>query len=327
MISVIVGQNARLVTAIASFGLVLGLWLAVVLIWRIKKTKHTVRVQKRLGLVKELPTRVLRLWHGAQESTVRVPGLPTRLGPLKRLDNLRKDAGWKIPASSLLPAVTATSGLVFVIVLAISNHLLAGVAGFVSTLLVAWAYLKHCVAKRMELFDQQFTDALDLARRSLRAGHPLIGALQLVAEEIEEPVGPIFDSICQQQMMGISLEEAIHAVGTSSSNEDMKLFSASLAMQMRSGGDMAHLMERLAAVIRERIRLNHRVRILTAQTQFGKRILVALPFVLLVVLSVLNPKYIDPLFTSGPGQIMLAFAGISVLLGMWVMNRMAVLKY
>jgi len=327
MMSVMVGQGVRLMTAIASFGLVLGIWLAMVIVWRMKRAKHASRVHKRLGLIAETPTRVLRLWLGAKESTIRVPGLPSRLGPLKRLDNLRKDAGWKIPASSLLPSIVATAALVFVIVLAITEHVIAGAAGFVSTLLIAWAYLKHCVAKHMELFDQQFTDALDLARRSLRAGHPLVGALQLVAEEIEDPVGGIFDGICQQQMMGVSLEDAIHAVGASSSNEDMKLFSASLAMQMRSGGDMAHLMERLAAVIRDRIRLNHRVRILTAQTQFGKRILVALPFVLLVVLSVLNPKYIDPLFTSGPGQILMVFGGVSVMLGMWVMNRMAVLKY
>jgi len=186
---------------------------------------------------------------------------------------------------------------------------------------------RSCISKRTELFDQQFIDALDLACRSLRAGHPLVGALQLVAEEIGDPVGSIFDSICQQQTMGLSLEMAIHAAGKASSNEDMKLFAASLAMQMRSGGNLAHMMERLATVIRDRMRLNRRVRILTAQTQFGKRILIALPFVLMVVLSILNPKYIDPLFSTSTGQIMLSCGGISVLLGMWVMNRMAVLKY
>jgi tight adherence protein B len=327
MIAGISTEGIRVIMGLASFGLVLGIWLAVVLVWQLKRSRHSDRVQERLGLVEEPRTRVLRLWHGAEENTVRVPGLPSRAGPLKRLDNLRKDAGWKIPASSLLPSVFATAGLVFVILLAVTAHVLAGVAGFVTTLLITWTYLKHCVSKRVELFNQQFIDALDLARRSLRAGHPLIGALQLVAEEIDDPVGSIFDSICQQQMMGMRLEDAIQAVGNASSNEDMKLFAASLSMQIHSGGNLANMMERLAMVIRERVRLNHRVRILVAQTQFGKRILVALPFVLLVVLSVLNPKYIDPLFSTGVGQILLCCGGISVLLGMWVMNRMAILRY
>jgi len=323
-------EVGRLIMALASFGLFMGVWLAVLLLWRLHQARQSSRVQERLGLIEETPkgrTRVLRLWHGAKETTIRVSSLPSRPGPVKRLDQLRKEAGWKTPVGLLLPPVFATAGLIFIILLAITAHVLAGVAGFVATLLITWTYLKRCVSKRQGLFDQQFTDALDLARRSLQAGHPLVGSLQLVAEEIDDPVGPIFDSICMQQTMGLSLEEAIQAVGNASSNEDMKLFAASLSMQMRSGGNLAHMMERLATVIRDRIRLNRRVRILTAQTQFGKQILVALPFVLLVVLSVLNPKYIDPLFSTGIGQILLGCGAISVLLGMWMMNRMAVLKY
>ena len=330
MVAVISVEGIQLIVGLASFGLVMGVWVGVLLIWRLHQARQSGRVQERLGLIKDSPqelTRVLRLWHDAKETTIRVPGLPSKAGLFKRLDDLRKEAGWKIPAPLLIPPIFATAGLIFVILLAITSHWLAGVAGFVSSLIITWTYLNHCIVKRVGLFDQQFTDALDLACRSLRAGHPLVGALQLVAEEIGDPVGSIFDSICQQQTMGLSLEQAIHAAGKASSNEDMKLFAASLAMQMRSGGNLAHMMERLAMVIRDRMRLSRRVRILTAQTQFGKRILIVLPFVLLVVLSVLNPKYIDPLFSTGTGQLLLSFGGISVLLGMWVMNRMAILRY
>jgi tight adherence protein B len=330
MTAVVSIEGARLLMSLAAFGLVMGLWVAIILVWRLRQAKKTDKVHERLGLLEDSldqRTRVLRLWRGATENTIRVPGLVTRGGPLKRLDHLRTEAGWKTPIGLLIPPIFTTAALIFIVLLAMTGHVLAGAAGFIATLLIIWTYLKQCVAKRMEVFDQQFTDALDLAHRSLRAGHPLIGALQLVAEEIGDPVGPVFESICMQQTMGLSLEDAIQAVGNASSNEDMKLFAASLSMQMRSGGNLAHMMERLASVIRDRIRLNRRVRILTAQTQLGKRILVALPFVLLVVLSVLNPKYIDPLFSTGTGQILLCLGGVSVLLGMWMMNRMAVLKY
>jgi tight adherence protein B len=330
MIVAVMIEGMRLVMALAAFGLVMGIWLGVIIIWRLRQAKHSDRVQERLGLLENLTDqgmRVLRLWHGAKETTIRVPGIPSRGGPLKQLDHLCNEAGWNVPAALLLPPVFATAGMIFIVLVGFTGHMLAGMAGFVTTLLFAWAYLKQRICKRVERFDQQFTDALDLAHRSLRAGHPLVGALHLVAEEIGEPVGPVFESICMQQTMGLSLEDAIQAVGNASSNEDMKLFAASLSMQMRSGGNLAHMMERLSSVIRDRIRLNRRVRILTAQTQLGKRILIALPFVLLVVLSVLNPKYIDPLFSTGTGQTLLCGGGVSILLGMWMMNRMAVLKY
>jgi tight adherence protein B len=330
MIMIISIEGIRLIIALASFGLVMGVWLAAIILWRLYKTRQSDRVQERLGLIEkssEERMRVLRLWSGAKESIMHVPGLPARMGPLKRLDHLRKEAGWKTPVGLLIPPVLATAGLLFIILLAITAHILAGAAAFIATVLIVWIYLKHCISKRKGLFDEQFIDALDLARRSLKAGHPLIGALQLVAEEIDEPVGTIFDSICLQQTMGLSLDDAIQAVGNASSNEDMKLFAASLSMQMRSGGNLSQMMERLATVIRSRIRLSRRVRVLTAQTQLGKQILIALPFVLLVVLSFLSPKYMDPMFSTGAGQLLLCAGGVSILMGAWMMNRMVNIKY
>lgn len=323
-------EITHLIIAIAAFGLTLGIWLAILIVWRIRKNRDTERVEERLGVIQcddSDNKRVIRLWHDSKEATLLVPKAPKKVNFLKQLDDLVKEAGWKIPVAVLLPAVIASSVLICVFIFAITGHPLASLAGLIATLIIAWAHLKKAVSKQRECFDQQFTDALDLACRSLRAGHPLMGAFQLVAEEIDAPVGPLFDKICQQQMMGLSLEEAIVAVSRTSSCEDMKLFAASLSMQVRSGGNLAQMMERLALVIRDRMRLGRRVRVLTAQTQFGKRILIALPFVLMVVLSIVNPKYIEPLYSTTTGQIMLAVGGCSVLLGMWSMNKIAVLKY
>jgi tight adherence protein B len=80
-------------------------------------------------------------------------------------------------------------------------------------------------------------------------------------------------------------------------------------------------------VIRDRMRVTRRARVLTAQTQFSKRVLLALPIVLFAVLIVINPHYMEPLFTSDFGRVLLSIAGINLLLGTWVMNRLAVIRF
>ena len=126
--------------------------------------------------------------------------------------------------------------------------------------------------------------------------------------------------------MGRSIEEAIRAAADRSASEDLKLLATSVSIQVRSGGNLAEMIDRLADVIRERIRLNRRMRVLTAQTQFSKRILVALPLVLFVVVNIINPDYIEPMYSTTNGQILLAIAGAGIMAGSWVMNKMATLN-
>jgi len=327
MIPIALTDMIHIVAAVAVFGLVLAFWIAGIVLWRVHRSKRAKRFQERFGLSEEGPSRVLRLWHEGKEETLAVPGLPQRLGLIRRFEALCKDAGWSVPPSVLIPALGGAAILVFMLLLVVSGHLLAGACGAVATLALFWAYLKRSIGQRIALFDVQLVEALELASRSLRAGHPLSGSFHLVSEEIEDPVGSLFGEVCQQQEMGITLEQALRDVAAKCSSEDIKLFATCVAMQMRSGGNLADVMERLSQVIRDRMRLNRRVRVLTAQTQFSKRVLVALPLVLFALLNVMNPKYVAPLYDTTTGQIMLAAAGVSILMGMWMMNRMIVLDY
>ncbi|MCH8153024.1 MAG: hypothetical protein IH830_11720 [Planctomycetes bacterium] len=96
---------------------------------------------------------------------------------------------------------------------------------------------------------------------------------------------------------------------------------------MRTGGNLADLMDRLAVVVRDRIRLGRRMRILTAQTQMSKRVLIVLPFIIFILFNILNPDYMAPLYTTNVGNFLLAISALGLAIGAWVMNRMAVLKY
>jgi tight adherence protein B len=140
-------------------------------------------------------------------------------------------------------------------------------------------------------------------------------------------VSTVFAEIIQQQQLGKSLEESIRATAAKSHSDDLKLFAASTIVQLRSGGNLADMMDRLVAVIRDRIRLQRRVRVLTAQTQFSKRILIGMPFVLIAMLFVLKPDYLSPLTETHTGRILVATAAVFLVVGSYVMNKIAVLKY
>src|ERR1043165_2227365 len=106
---------------------------------------------------------------------------------------------------------------------------------------------------------------------------------------MREPISLVFSDICQRHGMGADLEEVLRDAGDQSASSDMKLFATSVAIQIRTGGNLADLMERLAFGTRDRMRLHRRVRVLPAQTQMSKRVLLGLPFIMFVLLNVLTP--------------------------------------
>ena len=169
-------------------------------------------------------------------------------------------------------------------------------------------------------------DAMQLAARSLRAGFPLIGAFELVSQEVDPPLGATFARICQAQSMGESLADALRQAAQDNPSPDLKLFVTSVLIHLRTGGNLADMMDRLAEVIRDRIRLSRRVRVLTAQTQFSKRVLAALPLIMFVVLNLINPRYVEPLYATGVGRMLLLITVILLLLGIFVMNRVAKIR-
>ncbi len=290
----------QVAVAVAAFVLLLALWIAAIIVWQMRLSVRRRRVDVRLGLAgeRDIPSRTLRLWHDGQEAMVNVPGAGPRLSLFGRLDRILREAGWQVPAERLLLMMVGIAAIVFVLSYAWTGYILAGLMAAVAVPLVAWVYLKHAVAKRTVLFENQFLDALSLAARSLRAGHPLTAAFRLISEELPAPVGMLFGRICQQQGFGMDLQEALQLTAAEYDNSELSLFAASVSIQLRTGGNLADLMDRLADVIRDRMRLLRRVRVLTAQTQFSKRVLMILPFVAFAVLNVLTPQYMSPLYST-----------------------------
>jgi len=325
------GQHSiiDLVVAAAVFGLILSIWLFVVMLWRIGKVQQAERIQQRLDLSAPTAgrTRILRLWHEGKEVTTAVSDNETALSPWGRFQRWCQLAEWSLPPKTVLTLVAVTALTAFGVGVILAGTLVGGISMAIAVVLIFKVYAQRRITRKHALFETQLVDALDLAARSLRAGHPLGAALGLISEEIAPPVGKVFATINDQQSLGVGLDEAVRQAASTSASDDLKLFATAVGIQIRSGGNLAAVIDRLALVIRDRQKLNRRIRVLTAQTQFSKRILLALPFILFAILNLLNPEYLAPLYASRQGNILLGIGAGGLLMGSWSMNHLAAMKY
>ena len=321
--------TSQLLLAAAGFGLVISLWLIAMVVVTMRRNEREMVVAKRLGEISpdQEHIRVLRLWHEGEQITTVVPVESAWKTLMDRLQQIPKAAGWVTPIHSILRGVAGLAVLLFTATIAATGNVISATGALIAVPVVFMIYTRYKISRHAEHFERQFADALQLLARSLKAGHPLSGAFRLVAEEMTPPVSDIFARLCQEQSLGISLEDSLRSVAASTSSSDLKLFATSVGIQVRTGGNLADMMDRLAAVIRERIRLSQRVRVISAQTQFSKRILLVLPLLMLLALSILNPAHMAPLFENTLGHYMLLAGGVAMLLGWWTMNQMAKLRY
>ena len=315
---------------VSVFLLVVSIWFIGVVLWYLRRTSERKKLEQRLTPVDGLKgknARVLRLWHEGGVATTIVPGRPGRTSFSERLEHIRHASGWNVPVRTMILGTVGVTLLGFVITLGLTGNMVIALGAAAIIVVVLWMYGERKVRKEAELFETQIADALGLAARSLRAGHPLLGAFQLIVDEMSPPVSTVFAEVCQQQALGRSVEEAIQATAAKSTSPDMKLFAASIIIQLRSGGNLADMMERLAEVIRDRIRLHRRARVLTSQIRLSKRVLIALPFILFAVIHLINPNYAQPLLSTTVGKVLLVLAGVSLVTGTWIMNRITELHY
>ena len=318
----------NIIIIIAVFGLVFSLWAFCVFVWLTQYLFRIKKIHKRLGLAGRDTdeSKMIRLWRDARQThgMIRVEAALTFQEKLKRITN---DAGWHIPLQTVLLGLAGFSVLTFTIVLALSGSVLLAVAGLLVVVCVFWAYTHSRIDKHAALFERQLVDALGVAARSLRAGHPLTSSFQLISEEIDPPLGPVFYRVYQEQALGLDMQASIRKIARETANPELKLFATAVAIQLQSGGNLADLMDSLAGVIRARIWLNRRVRVITAQAKLSARVLILMPIVIFFMLNILNPDYMEPLYNTTAGRYILSITIAGVILGWWIMKRLSVLKY
>jgi tight adherence protein B len=202
-------------------------------------------------------------------------------------------------------------------------------AALVSALVAATLpvlYFLHKRQRRVQSFQEHFADAVDMMSRSIRAGNALTAAVQLVGEEMADPIGYEFRQVSDQIRLGLDPGEALTALKQRMPIEDVKFFCTAVRIQRGSGGNLAEVLDRLSEVIRKRFELLSHARVLSAQQRYAAIFVGVSPAMFSVIFYFLSPGYFDPLIES-PMAPMLVTAGLGLeLVGALIIWRLAKIK-
>jgi tight adherence protein B len=186
--------------------------------------------------------------------------------------------------------------------------------------------IKQRANRQRQLFAEQLPDNLQVLASALRAGHSLVGALSVVVDDSAEPSKSEFKRLIADEQLGVPLEDAFEVVAMRMENKDLGQVGLVAALQHETGGNTAEVLDRVADTVRERFELRRLVRTLTAQGRMSRWILTSLPIFLLLVITVLNPDYIDPLYSRSSGRIVLVLAAAMVTCGSLVIRKIIDIK-
>lgn len=181
-------------------------------------------------------------------------------------------------------------------------------------------------SRRLRKFSEQLPETLELISRALRAGHSLPAGIQLVAEQMAEPIGPEFARCYEEQNLGIPLEEALEEMTERVPNVDLRFFATAVTLQRQTGGDLSEILDKIGRLIRERFQIFGQIQALTGEGRLSGIVLLALPPVLFVTMLRLNYDYVMMLFEDPLGQKMLAGAIVMQLIGAYVIKKIIDIK-
>ncbi len=174
--------------------------------------------------------------------------------------------------------------------------------------------------RRLNKLVAQLPEVFELLSQALRAGHSLASAMQLVAREVPDPCGTEFGRVFHEQNLGLKIEDSLRNLADRVDMLDVRLFVTAVLIQRQVGGDLAEVLDKIGHLIRERIDLFGTVQVLTAEGRLSGAVLLALPVVVLLALTQVNPDYINTLFFDPTGKMMLTVAGVMQLMG-WAMIK------
>lgn len=173
----------------------------------------------------------------------------------------------------------------------------------------------------MRKFELKLPEALDVANRSLAAGHPLPAAISLVAREMPDPIGTEFGLLSDELTYGVTLDDALVNLADRVGVEDLNLLAISLSVQAGTGGNLVEILQNLSKTLRDRSMLKAKVRAISSEGRITAIFMSMYPFLLYAMIKILSPTYFDPVWESGHGAIV-----VTVLLAVMAIGNVILYK-
>ncbi len=188
------------------------------------------------------------------------------------------------------------------------------------------SWVRFRLDRERRLFVDQLPDILQGSASAIRAGHGLTGALAMVAEDAPEPSRAEFQRVVADERLGVPLDDALSVVQRRMDSRDVQQIALVAQLQRETGGNIAEVLDRITESLRRSAELRRMVRSLTAQGRLSRWVVTVIPIFLLAFITLTNPDYVEPLYTTGLGRIMLAMAGVLMITGSLVIKKIVDFK-
>lgn len=258
------------------------------------------------------------------EQLSEIPALDTLLRRSSRVSDLQKmlaQGGLDIRAGNFL-ALSALAGIVAAVIGYTLTHRVE--VGWVAVLIGAvlpYTYASIRRNQRFEKFEELFPEAIDTLARAVRAGHAFTTALEMITSEVAEPVSGEFRQLFEEQKFGMPVRDALMNLTDRMPLVDVKFFVTAVMLQRETGGNLAEILDNLSYVIRERFKIQRQVRVYTAQGRLTMALLMGMPPIIVIVMQMLNPDFIHPLFADPIGHVLLVSGIVLQTAGYFVIRK------
>jgi tight adherence protein B len=297
-----------------------------------------VRVSKRAKAITTLnrPEKASRARMAAQDAGNRRKQL---LATLKEQDRLQRKASVSLVAQLQQAGLNFTvtqfwiaSGVLGTLVLVGSLIFRAPVwaafpLGLAAALGVPRWTIKFLAGRRTKKFTGDFSDAIDIIVRGIKSGLPVHECLRVIARESPAPLGPEFHRLVENISMGMAVDQGLEKMYERMPTPELRFFTIVLAIQAKTGGNLAEALANLSAVLRARKLMREKIKALSSEATASAFIIGSLPICVSVLITVTTPAYMTVMYTDPRGKLMLLTGVLVELFGIWVMRRMINFKF
>src|SRR6266478_9461743 len=278
-------------------------------------------VNRRLKLLKDQPDRENVLVQLRRERGLTSAGNYSL--SFVNLNLLVLQSGLTIGIKKLSMIIVSVAVMSFIVGLILrGNPLEALLIALFCGIVLPYLCLRILRGRRLKQFGAQFPDALDMIVRSLRAGHPVPIAINMVAREMPDPIGSEFGIITDEITYGADLETALRNLNVRLGQDDLPLFVTAVAIQGSTGGNLGEILQNLSTVIRDRFKMRRKIRALAAEGRASALILASLPFFIFLVIQLVTPDFYASVWDEDITKQVLALAGFWMSIGNFIMYRL-----
>lgn len=249
-----------------------------------------------------------------------------RIQKERRMDALMDQADWPLLGSEFEVIMALLGVPCAILAFFITLKWLWALAGFASGAAATYMYLQLSIKRRQKAFVNQLGDMLTMVANALRAGFSFLQAFELVAKEMDAPVGVEVRKVMNEINVGVTLEDALENMQRRVQSPDFELIVTAVLIQRQVGGNLAQILDTISGTIQERIRMRREVKALTAQGRASGVVLTLIPIALALILQMISPAYLEPLLASSIGHIAIAVAIVLEIIGYIVIMRIVDIK-